>query len=169
MREIREKRGNEIVRHMNSNFAKETNQRDEDAEMQKFIEQQLREIRGGSSKEGEGEGGSKTYKSPNDVIFDLSSHLLESGKKKGGDGFSEEILSGIPEVDLGIEERMRNIEETEKAKATISKPQHPQHSHHHHHHSSSRKVLAASIIYLILPIYLVGSIYRFLIPHSGLD
>ena len=33
-----------------------------------------------------------------------------------GDGFTEETLSGIPEVDLGIEERMRNIEETEKAK-----------------------------------------------------
>lgn len=42
MRKIKEKRGNEIVKNMHSNFAKETNQRDEDAEMQKFIEEQLR-------------------------------------------------------------------------------------------------------------------------------
>lgn len=135
MREIREKRGNEIVRHMNANFAKETNQRDEDAEMQKFIEEQLKQIRGQGSKsseagddEKEGAGGSgggdaKKYKTPNDVIFDLPTYLLESGKKKQGDGFAEETLSGIPEVDLGIEERMRNIEETEKAKSSLLKTQ----------------------------------------------
>lgn len=133
MREIREKRGNEIVRHMNSNFAKETNQRDEDAEMQKFIEQQLKQMKGKSEEEEEnasagGAGtsdglGGKKYKSPNDVIFDLPKILLESGKKKQGDGFAEETLSGIPEVDLGIEERMRNIEETEKAKASLTKSQ----------------------------------------------
>ena len=43
MRRIKEKRGNDIVKSMNSNFAKETNQRDEDAEMQKFIEEHLRQ------------------------------------------------------------------------------------------------------------------------------
>lgn len=127
MKEIREKRGNEIVRHMNANFAKETNQRDEDAEMQKFIEQQMREMRGGASAPTAGEektsGDGVKFKSPNDVIFDLSVHLLESGKKKQGDGFVEEVLSGIPEVDLGIEERMRNIEETEKAKESLLKTQ----------------------------------------------
>ena len=31
---------------------------------------------------------------------------------------SEQMLSGIPEVDLGVEERIRNIEETERAKQT---------------------------------------------------
>lgn len=130
MREIREKRGNEIVRHMNANFAKETNQRDEDAEMQKFIDQELQKMRGKEqSGEGPGEAGEKKYKSPNDVIFDLPSYLIESGKKKPGDGFAEEVLSGIPEVDLGIEERMRNIEETEKAKSSIVKPQSQPQSH----------------------------------------
>lgn len=136
MSEIREKRGNEIVRNMNSNFAKETNQRDEDAEMQKFIEQQLKMRHMGSSgasatmgEDGIGGGDAdpsladdatavKKYKSPNDVIFDLPTYLLEN-KKKPEDGFTEQVLSGIPEVDLGIDERMRNIEETERAKAIL--------------------------------------------------
>lgn len=149
MREIREKRGNEIVRHMNANFAKETNQRDEDAEMQKFIEEQLKQIRGQGSKSSEAgddekggasgdSGDAKKYKTPNDVIFDLPTYLLESGKKKQGDGFAEETLSGIPEVDLGIEERMRNIEETEKAKSTLLKAQ--AHAQPHTSGTSNRRV-----------------------------
>lgn len=39
MKKIKE---NDVVNNMNSNFARETNQRDEDAEMQKFIEEQLK-------------------------------------------------------------------------------------------------------------------------------
>ena len=37
---------NDVVNNMNNNFARETNQRDEDAEMQKFIEEQLKTIKG---------------------------------------------------------------------------------------------------------------------------
>ena len=149
MREIREKRGNEIVRHMNANFAKETNQRDEDAEMQKFIEDQLKKMRGnqdepeGAASGGDGGGGNeegKKFKSPNDVIFDLPKHLLESGKKKQGDGFTEETLSGIPEVDLGIEERMRNIEETEKAKSSIQQQKTQAQAQPQYHHHNNRRV-----------------------------
>lgn len=149
MREIREKRGNEIVRHMNANFAKETNQRDEDAEMQKFIDDQLKKMRGGQDEApgaeaaSGGAGGNeegKKFKSPNDVIFDLPKHLLESGKKKQGDGFTEETLSGIPEVDLGIDERMRNIEETEKAKSSIQQKTQAQSAQPQYHHHNNRRV-----------------------------
>lgn len=167
MREIREKRGNEIVRHMNANFAKETNQRDEDAEMQKFIEEQLKQMRGQSSKSAEGSGGidgddkigesgpdARKYKTPNDVIFDLPAYLLEQGKKKQGDGFAEETLSGIPEVDLGIEERMRNIEETEKAKAALLKSQ--AHTSHQHVSGSNRRVCTLTFrVYLNVKIVFV--------------
>lgn len=162
MREIREKRGNEIVRHMNANFAKETNQRDEDAEMQKFIEDQLKKMRGnqdeagaggGAASGGGGGGGNedgKKFKSPNDVIFDLPKHLLESGKKKQGDGFTEETLSGIPEVDLGIEERMRNIEETEKAKSSIQQKTQAQAQPQHHHHNNRRVNLINQYLGIII-------------------
>jgi hypothetical protein len=36
---------NDVLNNMNNNFARETNQRDEDAEMQKFIEEQLKSIK----------------------------------------------------------------------------------------------------------------------------
>jgi hypothetical protein len=139
MNVIREKRGNEIVKNMNSNFAKETNQRDEDAEMQKFIEMQLK-LRNQAEREkektsrgildedkqteaaGDGDdeasGKQPKYKSPNDVLFDLPKFLLQT-KNKSEETFTEEVLSGIPEVDLGIEERIRNIEETERAKQSL--------------------------------------------------
>jgi hypothetical protein len=39
----KKKPSNDVVNHMNANFARETNQRDEDAEMQKFIEEQLKQ------------------------------------------------------------------------------------------------------------------------------
>ena len=41
-------KNNDVLNNMNNNFARETNQRDEDAEMQKFIEEQLRIKKGES-------------------------------------------------------------------------------------------------------------------------
>jgi hypothetical protein len=46
MRRVGKDKGNDVLNNMNSNFARETNQRDEDAEMQKFIEEQLQLKRG---------------------------------------------------------------------------------------------------------------------------
>jgi hypothetical protein len=134
----RQKRGNEIVKSMNSNFAKETNQRDEDAEMQKFIDEQLRFKREAekqkqqqqnseSGLENSSNGTSldnnnqiKKYKTPEDALFDLPKYLTSSTtKNKSEETLSEQMLSGIPEVDLGVEERIKNIEETEKAKQRL--------------------------------------------------
>lgn len=132
MRRIKEKRGNEIVKNMNSNFAKETNQRDEDAEMQKFIEEHLRQ-----KKEQEAAAASSTsatsppplvnatnpttFKKPEDALFDVPKYLIESRPKhpKAEESMSEQMLSGIPEVDLGVDERIRNIEDTERAKQRL--------------------------------------------------
>ena len=139
MRRIKEKRGNEIVKSMNSNFAKETNQRDEDAEMQKFIEEQLR-----LKKEQEAAASTSTsstslsnntgingisnssssnglFKKPEDALFDVPKYLIESRPKhpKAEESMSEQMLSGIPEVDLGVDERIRNIEDTERAKQRL--------------------------------------------------
>lgn len=126
MKVILEKRGNEIVKHMHSTFAKETNQRDEDAEMQRFIEEQLRRKKEAENKTDQSEATvdestSKKYKSPQDALFDVPKYLLEStSKHKSEETLSEQMLSGIPEVDLGIEEKIRNIEETERAKQHFS-------------------------------------------------
>ena len=174
MRLLKERRGNEIVRNMHSNFAKETNQRDEDAEMQKFIEEQVRLkkraerlaaaaaaaaaagesssttatpperlLAGGDNDDDDdldnfeedltgtataADGGDsaerpapkKKFKSPSDALFDVPKYLIESqSKAKTVELLSDQMLSGIPEVDLGVEERMRNIEDTERAKQAL--------------------------------------------------
>ncbi len=112
---------------MNSNFARETNQRDEDAEMQKFIEEQL-ELKKKSQMQLNEDGTPKLtkeqeinkFKRPEDALFDVPKFLIENASKhKSEESLSEQMLSGIPEVDLGVEERIRNIEETERAKQKI--------------------------------------------------
>lgn len=132
MKRLKEKRGAEIVQNMHSQFAKETNQRDEDAEMQKFIEEQLRrkkEQEATRLKESDKQTESliqvqqvAKFKRPEDALFDVPKYLLEkssSKQNKSEETLSEQMLSGIPEVDLGIDERIRNIEETEQARQEI--------------------------------------------------
>ena len=149
MKRIKERRGNEIVQNMTSNFAKETNQRDEDAEMQKFIEEQLR-LRKEAEKEIEKKTSSanfepsveetKKFKKPEDALFDVPKYLIENkSKHKSEESMSEQMLSGIPEVDLGVEERIRNIEETERTKNTLNKGRQPKrdpNSHYAPHNQS---------------------------------
>ncbi len=129
LKTLKEKRGNEIVQNMHSTFAKETNQRDEDAEMQKFIEEQLlKKKQADKEKETSSQSDSliKTdtnpvkIKRPEDALFDLPKYLIaSSSKNKSEETLSEQMLSGIPEVDLGVEERIRTIEETERAKQKL--------------------------------------------------
>lgn len=130
---LKERRGNEIASSMANNFAKETNQRDEDAEMQKFIEEQI-QLKKQAEKLAQAlkEDGTpvevhvdpanveKKFKKPEDALFDLPKYLIESTSKfRSEESLSEQMLSGIPEVDLGVSERIRNIEETEKAKQNL--------------------------------------------------
>ncbi|CAN7990016.1 unnamed protein product, partial [Ixodes pacificus] len=56
---------------------------------------------------------------PEDVLFHVPEHLRKSSSKKSEEMLSNQMLSGIPEVDLGIEERIRNIEATEEAKLKL--------------------------------------------------
>ena len=138
MRRVKEKRGNEIVKSMNSNFAKETNQRDEDAEMQKFIEEHLLKKKEAEAAEAAAKAAAEDaaanpqllvasshaahtlFKRPEDALFDVPKFLIENhSKNKSEESMSEQMLSGIPEVDLGVEERIRNIEDTERAKQKI--------------------------------------------------
>jgi len=45
--------------------------------------------------------------------------IANHSKHKSEETLSEQMLSGIPEVDLGVEERMRNIEDTDRAKQRV--------------------------------------------------
>ena len=96
-------------------FSKETKIRDEDEEMKKFIESEMEKRRGKAVNQEEVE--ENTYKSPEDkALLSLPEHLSKSTFKKNEEMLSSAMLSGIPEVDLGIEEKIRNIKATEEAK-----------------------------------------------------
>ncbi|EIW69362.1 hypothetical protein TREMEDRAFT_17281, partial [Tremella mesenterica DSM 1558] len=102
-----------------NNFTQQTNALDVDKHMLAFIEKELNKRRGA-------EAASKTSNTQNES-FDPQSELLEVTKKykieknmkleeEGSLTNSMGMLTTIPEVDLGMENRLRNIEATEKAK-----------------------------------------------------
>ncbi|GIY91910.1 telomere length and silencing protein 1 homolog [Caerostris extrusa] len=128
--------------NLGSVFSAETNRRDEDADMMKYIEEELHKIKGkslppskiealtksynyqkkkanGNAHESDGSvGGDGPLKTDN-VLFEVPEHLRQPVTKKSEEMLSNQMLSGIPEVDLGIEERIRNIEATEEAKLQV--------------------------------------------------
>jgi len=103
--------------NMGSTFAAETGQRDEDAEMCKYIEEEM--LKRKQRKEDGEEGGELDPLELDPVFQALPEHLKTSFRKKGEEMLSSQMLSGIPEVDLGINEKIRNIEQTEKAKKIL--------------------------------------------------
>lgn len=104
-------------------FSVETNKRDEDEEMMKYIEEQLSKKKG--SKRGDDstepvEKKTSTYCTPEEAALQaVPSHLRESSTKRSEEMLSNQMLSGIPEVDLGIEAKIKNIEATEEAKLRL--------------------------------------------------
>lgn len=104
-------------------FSVETNKRDEDEEMMKYIEEQLSKRKGNKIEENY-----QTYKvakrekycSPEEAALQaVPTHLRESSTKRSEEMLSNQMLSGIPEVDLGIEAKIKNIEATEEAKLKL--------------------------------------------------
>uniref|UniRef100_G3MKG5 Telomere length and silencing protein 1 homolog n=2 Tax=Amblyomma TaxID=6942 RepID=G3MKG5_AMBMU len=103
--------------NLGNTFSVETNQRDEDADMMKYIEEELAKRRG-RVQETPAEEKTQVV-DEKDVLFHVPEHLRKSTSKKSEEMLSNQMLSGIPEVDLGIEERIRNIEATEEAKLKL--------------------------------------------------
>lgn len=104
---------------LGNTFSAETNLRDEDAEMAKFIEEELAKRKGLKSSEDENATNkAKVTGSVDELVFNvLPSDLLQpsSSKQRSEEMLSAQMLLGIPEVNLGIDEKVRNLEETEKA------------------------------------------------------
>lgn len=99
-------------------FSVETNRRDEDAEMQKYIEENLAKRKGIESEDMTEE--QSRYQTLDEVaLHAVPSMLRESTSKRSEEMLSNQMLSGIPEVDLGLEAKIRNIEATEEAKQRL--------------------------------------------------
>ncbi|KAK3087058.1 hypothetical protein FSP39_001130 [Pinctada imbricata] len=97
-------------------FAAETNRRDEDTEMLKYVEDELAKRKGHLKDDSP----DKLSQHKEDSLYVLPENLkIESKNKKTEDMLSNQMLSGIPEIDLGIEAKISNIEATENAKHTL--------------------------------------------------
>lgn len=102
-------------------FSVETNKRDEDEEMMKFIEEELSKKKRKVEIQDQAEAESKSsYTSPEEAALRaVPDHLRESSTKRSEEMLSNQMLNGIPEVDLGIEAKIKNIEATEEAKLRL--------------------------------------------------
>ncbi|KAF4527505.1 hypothetical protein B566_EDAN016202 [Ephemera danica] len=109
-------------------FSAETNTRDEDEEMMKYIEEELTRKKGerstnkpgGSSTEVDQISVGGKYLTPEEAALQsVPDHLRASSTHRSEEMLSNQMLSGIPEVDLGIEAKIKNIEATEEAKMRL--------------------------------------------------
>lgn len=132
---------------LKNTFSRETNRRDEDAEMNKYIEEQIRLKREQAKRERDAnrtdtkrsliEGESKSNEADlfalpatvtstvTENVDDILLHILSQNYSSKLDEKSEAMLSsqmlnGIPEVDLGMSEKIRTIEATEEAKLRLT-------------------------------------------------
>ncbi|EZA54252.1 hypothetical protein DMN91_000037 [Ooceraea biroi] len=103
-------------------FNAETNKRDEDEEMVKYIEEELskRKSRNSDDVANSTNNEKGLYCSPEEAALRaVPEHLRQSSAHRSEEMLSNQMLSGIPEVDLGIEAKIRNIEATEEAKLKL--------------------------------------------------
>ncbi|XP_011872183.1 PREDICTED: uncharacterized protein C9orf78 homolog isoform X2 [Vollenhovia emeryi] len=103
-------------------FNAETNKRDEDEEMVKYIEEELSKRKSKNSDDAANSANSDkgSYCSPEEAALRaVPEHLRQSSANRSEEMLSNQMLSGIPEVDLGIEAKIRNIEATEEAKLKL--------------------------------------------------
>lgn len=90
--------------------------------MMKFIEEQMSKRKGKNDQDNSNNklGGGNSYLTPEEAALQaVPKHLRESSAKRSEEMLSNQMLSGIPEVDLGIEAKIKNIEATEEAKLKL--------------------------------------------------
>lgn len=115
---------------LKNTFSGETHRRDEDAEMNKYIDEQIkkrREVARQNVHQVDSDP-ADLFTSPADdtdkiddiILNSLSKNLASSVDEKSEAMLSSQMLNGIPEVDLGINERIRTVEATEEAKFRLA-------------------------------------------------
>jgi len=120
MRDLKSYKQSDDAFDVGTQFFKETHIRDEDDEMRKFIETEMDQLKGSRAEKDEPADPTPQYLSPEDAaLLALPEHLRKSTFKKDQQMLSAQMLSGIPEVDLGIDAKIQNIERTEKAKKKL--------------------------------------------------
>ncbi|KAJ6539754.1 hepatocellular carcinoma-associated antigen 59-domain-containing protein [Mycena capillaripes] len=116
--EERDARARRAVR--TNNFTQQTNALDVDKHMMAYIEENLT-VRGKPRDQDEANTGPAD---PQEALYHIADRWkVEKQKPTPDDGSvtnSMTMLTAIPEVDLGMDTRLKNIEETEKAKRVVA-------------------------------------------------
>lgn len=106
--------------NLGANFAAETNRRDEDTHMLKYIEEEMAKRKGVQLEKIV----QSKPKSKEDLLYQVPENINVKSKIMASEEMlSNQMLSGIPEVDLGIEAKILNIEATEEAKQRVLEEQ----------------------------------------------
>ncbi|ORX48593.1 hypothetical protein DM01DRAFT_1368187 [Hesseltinella vesiculosa] len=103
-------------------FTTQTNKVDVDKHMMEYIESELRKRRGeNETAEDKQQDSEQGMQDIYEELYHLPKHLQISGAqvKEGNVQHSAQMLSVIPEVDLGVSAQLKNIEETERAKRKL--------------------------------------------------
>ncbi|KAG6910768.1 hypothetical protein DXG01_007655 [Tephrocybe rancida] len=119
--EEKEARARRVVRA--NNFTQQTNALDVDKHMMAYIEENLK-IRSKPKDDSDDEKGPPD---PQEELYNLADRWKVDKQKPTEDGSvtnSLTMLTAIPEVDLGMDARLKNIEETEKAKRVVAEERH---------------------------------------------
>ncbi|KAJ9106102.1 hypothetical protein QFC21_001244 [Naganishia friedmannii] len=104
-----------------NNFTQQTNALDVDKHMMAFIETELAKRRG---EQVDDDGAQKGPIDPQDELYKIAERYRLEQKQvqeedEGNVTTSLGMLTSIPEVDLGMDHRLKNIEETERAKRAM--------------------------------------------------
>lgn len=95
----------------------------------RYIEEQLNKRKNSKLLSGSGDNDNEAYNdekylSPEEAaLLSLPEHLRVSSTHRSEEMLSNQMLNGIPEVDLGIEIKIKNIEATEAAKEKLLRDQ----------------------------------------------
>ncbi|TKR93787.1 hypothetical protein L596_008182 [Steinernema carpocapsae] len=111
----------DIEQGIREQFKKESLLRDEHEEMKKFIEDELRKRKALKSEEGASSSKqAKPHELSDEALMVKAAEKIKGyTSKKADELLSNQMLAGIPEVDLGINARISNIMETEQKKNAL--------------------------------------------------
>ncbi|KAF9141041.1 hypothetical protein BGX30_005559 [Mortierella sp. GBA39] len=105
---------------MMNTFTKQTNALDVDKHMMKYIEDEMKKRRGEAGDAEDANEQPGNYNGDTDILDELGIRkTAPRPEQEGNVQLSTTMLTAIPEVDLGMDARLRNIEETEKAKRKL--------------------------------------------------
>ncbi|KAG0311206.1 hypothetical protein BGZ99_010323 [Dissophora globulifera] len=112
--------GSKSTRILDS-FTKQTNTLDVDKHMMKYIEEEMKKRKGEAADADEYiDDDDGAYNGDTGILDELGiKRTAPKPEQEGNVQLSTTMLTAIPEVDLGMEARLKNIEETEKAKRKL--------------------------------------------------